>query len=149
MLKIIDPRLNPDLLHVLALMGHGDELVVADANFPAASTASQTSYGRLLYLGNLTLAEAVDAILSLMPLDTLVDEFACRMLIDGAPNEIPQVQAEAQAAIDRSERQARPLSGLDRHSFYARAKQAYAIVQTGERRFYGTLVLRKGVIEPT
>jgi L-fucose mutarotase len=148
MLKTIDPRLNPDVLHVLALMGHGDELVVADANFPAASTAARTDYGRLLYLGNLTLAEAIEAILSLMPLDTLVDEFACRMRIDEAPNEIPPVQAEAQAAIERSEGRARPLTGLDRHSFYARAKQAYAVLQTGERRFYGTLMLRKGVVEP-
>ena len=148
MLKRIDARLNPDVLHALALMGHGDELVVADANFPAASTASKTDYGRLLYLGNLTLAEAVDAILSLMPLDTLVDEFACRMQVDEAPNELPPVQAEAQATIDRSEGTPRPLAGLDRHSFYARAKQAYAVILTGERRFYGTVVLRKGVIEP-
>jgi L-fucose mutarotase len=148
MLKTIDPRLNADVLHVLALMGHGDELVLADANFPASSTACGTPYGRLLYLGHLTLGEAVEAILSLMPLDTLVDEFACRMVVDGAAGEIPPVQAEAQAAIDSAEGGSRPLAGLDRHAFYARAKKAYAVVQTGEPRFYGSLVLRKGVIEP-
>jgi L-fucose mutarotase len=148
MLKTIDPRLNADLLHVLALMGHGDELVVADANFPAASTACGTPYGHLLCLGDLTLAEAVEAILSLMPLDTWVDEFACRMLVDGAAGEIPPVQAEAQVTIDRTEGKPRPLAGLDRHAFYARAKQAYAVVQIGERRFYGSLLLRKGAIEP-
>lgn len=148
MLKKIDPRLNADLLYVLALMGHGDELVVADANFPASSTAFGTPYGRLIYLDNLTLAEAIEAILSLMPLDTPVDEFAWRMVVDGAPEEIPPVQSEAQAAIDRLEGKLRPLAGLGRHAFYARAKQAYAVVQTGERRFYGSLLLRKGVIEP-
>jgi L-fucose mutarotase len=147
-LKKIDPRLNADLLHVLALMGHGDELVVADANFPAASTSCGTHYGRLLHLDNLTLAEAIEAILSLMPLDTLVDEFACRMLVDGAAEELPPVQAEAQAAIHRLEGNLRPMVGLERKAFYARAKQAYAVVQTGERRFYGSLLVRKGVIEP-
>ncbi len=147
MLKLIDPRLNAEVLHALALMGHGDLIVVADANFPAASTAAHTSYRRLLRLDNLTLGEAVEAILSLLPLDSLVDDAACRMRVDGQPDELPAVQREAQQAIDASGEAAHALAGLDRHVFYERAKQAYAVVLTGERRFYGTVLLRKGVID--
>lgn len=148
MLKLIDPRLNADVLHALALMGHGDVIVVADANFPAASTAACTPHGRLLRLDNLTLAEATEAILSLMPLDTLVNDAACRMQVDGRPDELPPVQEEAQQAVDRAAGVGHALTGLERNAFYERAKQAYAVVLTGERRFYGTALLRKGVIEP-
>lgn len=148
MLKLIDPRLNADVLHALALMGHGDVIVVADANFPAASTAAQTPYGRLLRLDNLTLGESIEAILSLMPLDSLVDDAACRMRVDGKPDELPPVQLEAQRAIETSGELGHTLAGLNRHVFYERAKQAYAVILTGERRFYGTALLRKGVIDP-
>jgi len=148
MLKTIDPRLNADVLHALALMGHGDVIVVADANFPAASTAAKTEYGRLLNLSGLSLAQAVEAILSLMPLDTLVGDAACRMRIDEDPTAVPPVQAEAQAAINAAEGRPRLIVGVARQEFYDRAKRAYAVVLTGERRFYGSLLLRKGVIDP-
>lgn len=148
MLKKIDPRLNAEVLHALALMGHGDVIVVADANFPAASTAATTPHKHLLRLDNLTLGEAVEAILSLMPLDSLVDDAACRMMIDDGPDTIPPVQREAQQAIEASGETGHTLGGLERHAFYARAKQAFAVVLTGERRFYGTALLRKGVIDP-
>jgi L-fucose mutarotase len=148
MLKLIDPRLNADVLHALALMGHGDVIVVADANFPAASTAALTPHGRLLRLDNLTLAESVEAILSLMPLDSLVDDAACRMMVDGEPDVLPPVQREAQRAIEEFGETGHTLAGLERQAFYERAKQAYAVVLTGERRFYGTALLRKGVIAP-
>ena len=105
--------------------------------------------GRLLYLSNLTLAQAVEAILTLMPLDTLVSDAACRMLVDEDAVAVPPVQTEAQSAIDAAEKGARPIASLERQAFYERAKQAYAVVLTGERRFYGTLLLRKGVIDPT
>ena len=83
MLKGLDPRLNAELLFVLRAMGHGDALVLADANFPADQVARHTSYGQLLRMDNLSAAEAASAILSFLPLDTLVDDFALRMeLVD-------------------------------------------------------------------
>ena len=78
MLKGIDPRLNADVLHVLRMMGHGDVLIIADTNFPSDSVARATVYGNLLRMDNLTAAEAVEAVLSVMPLDTFVDDFAGR-----------------------------------------------------------------------
>lgn len=148
MLKGIDNRLNADLLHALRAMGHGDMLVVVDTNFPAAAIARDTVVGAPLTMENLTAAEAVGAILSVLPLDTFVPDFAGRMEVVGDPAAIPAVQAEVQAAIDHAEGRPRPMPAIERFAFYDLAKQAYAIVQTGERRFYGCFMLRKGVIPP-
>jgi len=148
MLKGIDPRLNADVLHCLRAMGHGDALVVCDTNFPADSVARQTDYGTLLRMENLTCADAIEAILSVFPLDTFVDDFAMRMEIVGSPNEIPPLQQEVQAEIDRAEGAPRPMLGVERFAFYDLARDSYAVIQTGERRFYGCFILRKGVIGP-
>jgi L-fucose mutarotase len=148
MLKGIDPRLNAEVLHTLAAMGHGDTLVVSDTNFPSDSVARDTQLGELLRIGNVTAGQAMEAILSLFPLDTFVDDFAGRMEIVGNPSEVPPVQAEVQAAIDAAEGRPRPMVGIERFEFYDRARQAYAVIQTGERRFYGCFILRKGVISP-
>ena len=148
MLKGIDNRLNADLLHALRAMGHGDMLVVVDTNFPAATIAQETVVGVPLTMENLTAAEAVGAILTLLPLDTFVPDFAGRMEVVGDPAAIPAVQAEVQAEIDRAEGRSRPMPAIERFAFYDLAKQAYAVVQTGERRFYGCFMLRKGVIPP-
>ncbi len=148
MLKGLDPRLNADLLHCLHSMGHGDTLIVADANFPADSVARATSLGRPLRMANLDSAATVAAILSVFPLDTFVPDFAARMQMVDTPNEIPPVQAEVQAQIDRAEGRSRPVPAVERFAFYDLARQAYAVVQTGERRFYGCFMLRKGVIAP-
>lgn len=148
MLKGLDPLLNADLLYVLRAMGHGDDIVVADTNFPADSVATETVHGALLRLDGVDAPRAVAAILSLMPLDSFVPHPAERMEVVGAPDEIPPVQAEVQAAIDRAEGRPLPMGSIERHAFYARAKRAYAVVQTGERRFYGCFVLKKGVIPP-
>ncbi len=148
MLKGIDPRLNADVLHALRAMGHGDVLVIADTNFPAVSVARRTVVGQLLRMENLTAAEAVEAILSVLPLDTFVDDFAGRMEMVGNPAEVPPVQAEVQAAIDAAEGRPRPMVGVERFAFYDMARSAYAVIQTGERRFYGCFFLRKGVIPP-
>ncbi|MDF1606862.1 RbsD/FucU family protein [Hoeflea sp. YIM 152468] len=148
MLKGLDPRLNAEVLYALRAMGHGDTLIVADTNFPSDSIARQTVVGDLLRMDNLTAAEAVEAILSVLPLDTFVDDFAGRMEIVGNPGEIPPVQAEVQTAIDAAEGQPRPMVSIERFAFYDLAKQAYAVIQTGERRFYGCFMLRKGVIPP-
>ena len=148
MLKGLDPRLNAEVLYALAAMGHGDTLVISDTNFPSDSIARQTVVGELLRMGNLTAGEAVEAVLSIMPLDTFVDDFAGRMEIVGEPDTIPPVQQEVQAAIDAAEGKSRPMVSIERFAFYEEAKNAYAVIQTGERRFYGCFVLRKGVIPP-
>ena len=148
MLKGISPLLNSDVLHALRAMGHGDMLVVVDTNFPADSVARHTRLGRLLRIDNVGAPQAIEAILSLMPLDSFIDDAAARMEVVGAPTEIPVVQSEVQAVIDRAEGKHWPLVPVERYAFYERAKAAYCIIQTGERRFYGCFTLTKGVIPP-
>jgi L-fucose mutarotase len=148
MLKGIDPRLNADVLYALRAMGHGDYLVLSDTNFPSDSVARETRIRRLLRMENLTSAEAVEAILSAMPLDTFIDNAAERMEIVGKPKEVPPVQKEVQKVIDKAEGKSWPLKSIERFAFYEKAKKAYCVIQTGERRFYGCFVLTKGVIAP-
>jgi L-fucose mutarotase len=148
MLKGIDNRLNAEVLGCLRAMGHGDVLIIADTNFPSDSVARATVTGQLLRMENLTAAQAVQAVLSVFPLDTFVDDFAGRMEIVGDARAIPPVQAEVQAEIDAAEGRARPMVSIERFAFYDIARKAYAVIQTGERRFYGCFMLRKGVIGP-
>ena len=148
MLKGMDPRLNAEVLYALRAMGHGDVLIIADTNFPSDSIARATVLGELLRMDNLSAAEATEAVLSVLPLDTFVDDFAGRMEIVGAPDEIAPVQQEVQDAIDAAEGQPRPMIGIERFAFYDLAREAYAVIQTGERRFYGCFMFRKGVIPP-
>ena len=148
MLKGIDSRLNAEVLFALRARGHGDVLVIADMNFPSDQVARSTVLGELLRMDNLTAAEAVEAVLSVMPLDTFVDDFAGRMEMVDAKDEVPPVQAEVQDVIDTAEGRSRPMIGIERFEFYDRAREAYAVIQTGERRFYGCFIFRKGVIPP-
>ena len=148
MLKGIDSRLNAEVLFALRAMGHGDVLVLADTNFPSDQVARSTVLGELLRMDNLTAAEAAEAVLSVMPLDTFVDDFAGRMEMVDAKDELPPVQAEVQDVIDTAEGRSRPMIGIERFDFYDRARGAYAVIQTGERRFYGCFMFRKGVIPP-
>ncbi|CUT10249.1 Lfucose mutarotase [Bradyrhizobium sp.] len=148
MLKGINPLLNADVLHALRAMGHGDRIVVCDTNFPADSIARQTVLGELLRIDNVSTAKAIEAILSVLPLDTFVDDAAIRMEIVGQPQEVPPVQREVQAVIDRTEGRSWPLVGVERHAFYEKAKTAYCVIATGERRFYGCFLFSKGVIAP-
>ena len=147
MLKGIDPILNAEVLHALRAMGHGDDLILCDTNFPAQSVARRTVRGRLLRI-DASLARVAKAVLSVYPLDSFVDDAAARMEIVGDPVTVPEVQREVQAEIDAAEGKARPMIGIERYAFYERAKLAYAVIQTGERRFYGCIALRKGVIPP-
>ena len=148
MLKNIDPMLNADVLYVLRAMGHGDYLVIVDTNFPADTVARQTTYGKLLRMDCKTAAQAAESVLSLMPLDTFIDDPARRMEVVDNPSEIPQVQAEVQQVVDITQGKPTPLHGVERFEFYDVAKQAYAVIATGERRFYGCFMLTKGVIPP-
>ncbi len=147
MLKNVHPLLNADVLYALRAMGHGDDLIIADTNFPSDSVARQTTLGRVLRIDR-PAAEVVEAVLSVFPLDTFVNDAAARMEIVDAPDDIPPVQREVQAVIDAAEGRSWPMIGVERYAFYDRSKQAYCVIQTGERRFYGCFAFRKGVVPP-
>ena len=148
MLRNFDNRLNADVIRCLRAMGHGDDLIICDTNFPADSVARHTVTGELLRMDNLPAAEAIDAILSVMPLDSFVDKPASRMEIVGSPTEIPPVQQEVQKVIDKWEGKSWPMGQVERFAFYEKARNAYAVIVTGETRFYGCFILKKGVIPP-
>lgn len=148
MLKSIDPALNADVLYALRAMGHGDDVIICDANFPADSVARQTVLGKLLRIDNVTAARAARAVLSVMPLDSFVEHPALRMEIVGKPDEVPPVQAEVQAEIDKAEGRSWPMGSIERFAFYDLARKAYCVIVTGERRFYGCFAFKKGVIPP-
>lgn len=148
MLKNLDPLLNADLLYTLRSMGHGDTLAVCDSNFPAYTVADETVLGEVLRLDNTDAPRAIKAILSVMPLDTFIDDAAKRMEVVGTADEIPVVQKEVQNEIDTAEGKHWPMVSVERFAFYDLAKQCYAIVQTGELRLYGCFLLTKGVIPP-
>ena len=143
MLRGIDVLLGPDLLHLLASMGHGDELVIADANFPAASVAR-----RLVRLDGVDGPRTLQAVLSLLPLDSFVDAPALTMQVVGDPDAVPAAVHDYQTILDRAALRAVRIATLERHAFYERARQAFGVIATGERRFYGNIILIKGVIAP-
>tara|TARA_Y100001970_G_C14171085_1_gene824189 strand:- start:695 stop:1144 length:450 start_codon:yes stop_codon:yes gene_type:complete len=146
MLKGINPLLNADVLHVLRAMGHGDDLIIADTNFPSDSVARQTIYGKLLRI-DASAADVVQAVLSVMPIDTFVDDAAARMEVVDEPKTILPVMTEVQDKVSAAGGP-NPMLPIERFSFYDRSKKAYAVIQTGERRFYGCFAFRKGVIGP-
>jgi L-fucose mutarotase len=150
MLKGIDPVLSPELLSCLASMGHGDEIALVDANFPAVSHAQ-----RLVRMPGVSAPRVLEAVLSVMPLDDFGAVSAFRMEVVGdSAAEVPiytafrhvlaryQVLARVDAASPPS------LGALERQAFYARARAAFAIVATGETRLYGNILLVKGVVRP-
>src|SRR3954452_5743342 len=145
MLKSIDPFLNADVLYALRAMGHGDELIICDTNFPADAIARQTVLGRLLRIDNVTAGRAARAILSVLPLDSFVEQPALRMEIVDKPAEVPAVQAEVQAEIDAAQGKPSPMGSIERFAFYDLARKSYCVIQTGERLFYGCFVFKKGV----
>ena len=149
LLKKIDPLLNADVLHALRAMGHGDRVVLCDTNFPADSVARQTVLGRLLRIDAADCPRVARAILSVMPLDTFIDDAAARMEVVGKPQEIPAVQEELLRAARANGERAWAMGSIERHAFYARAKRGFAVVTAmAERRPYGCFVLVKGVIGP-
>ena len=146
MLKTIDPVLSPDLLWVLAAMGHGDDLALVDANHPAETIAARTTSKRLVRLPGLTMERAARAILSVLPLDEFVDDPVRRMQMVGDPATVPDVQKHVQVEIDRAAGRRVAIVGVERFEFYEAAKNAFAVVQVGDPRAYGCFLLRKGVI---
>lgn len=142
MLKGIDPRLGPDLLRALRAMGHGDEIAIVDGNYPAEAHGR-----RIIRADGLDAVAIADAVLSVMPLDDMVDGAAFRPGIRDEPDRREPIFADFEAIVARHEpgQTVRPLQG---DAFYDRVRAAYAIVATTEARLYGNLVLRKGVIRP-
>lgn len=142
MLKGIDPLLGPELLRILAAMGHGDEILIADANFPAAAFAA-----RLCRMDGADTPAAMRAILSLLPLDQYVDEPAAVMAVVGDPEAVPETEREFRRILDEAEGRRIGVGRLERHAFYERARTVFAIVATGETRLYGNVILKKGVVQ--
>ena len=142
MLRGIDPLLTPDLLRILRAMGHGDEITIVDANYPALSNAK-----RLVRLDGANATQALEAILSVLPLDSFVENAAHCMQVVGKPDEIPPAVAEFQTVVDRLAGFPEKIGMLERFEFYERAKQSFAIVATAERRLYGNITLTKGVLD--
>jgi L-fucose mutarotase len=143
MLKGLDPLLSPELLHALAAMGHGDEIAVVDANFPAASTSK-----RLIRMGGVDATRTLSAILSVLPLDSFVEAPALTMEVVGDAASVPAAVRDFQRVLDASAGRPITIRALPRQAFYDRARTAWAIVATGERRFYGNVILVKGVFDP-
>lgn len=143
MLKGIDALIGPDLLHALAAMGHGDEIAIVDANFPAAAVAR-----RLIRIDGAGAPAVLSAVLSLLPLDTLTETPAAVMAVVGDPAAIPLPVREFQAILDGGAAKPVRLASLERGDFYERARRAFAVVATGERRFYGNILVTKGVVPP-
>ena len=140
MLIGISPLISPDLLAVLHRMGHGDEIVFADAHFPGET------YGkRVLRADGLKIADLLDAILPLFALDTYVASPVIMMAPVSGDQLDPAVEMSYRQAIDNHWPATPPIQRIDRFEFYERAKQAFAIVMTGETAKYGNLLLKRGV----
>ncbi len=143
MLINIDPILSPELLHALRSMGHGDKLVLADANFPSASLAK-----KLIRLDGVNIPNAAKAILSVLPLDSFVDYPVERMEIDNNPDEINDVHQDLIDVLKISAGDKWKVGSIERFKFYEEAKQAYMIVSTTDARAFGCFIITKGVIKP-
>ena len=139
MLKGISPLISPELLKILCEMGHGDEIVIGDGNFPAASVAQ-----RLVRLDGHGVPEILDAILRLMPLDTYVDAPVALMDNNDAENR-PAIWAQYEDVVRRNEGD-KSFELVERFAFYDRAKKAYAVIATGETAIYANVILKKGVV---
>lgn len=143
MLIGIDPLLGPRCLAVLRGMGHGDHLVLADANFPAAACAR-----RLVRMDGADLRAALGAVLGVLPIDDFEPEPLIGMQVVGDPQAVPPIIADMQQLVDRHVPGQPRIVLRERHAFYELARSAYAVIATSERAFYANLILRKGVVPP-
>ncbi len=147
MLIKIDPILSPELLFTLRTMGHGDKLVLADANFPANSMNKN-----VIRLDGVNIKDAAKAILSVFPLDSFIvsqgGTAANRMEVDDNPNELTETHKEFIKAVKDVSGESWKVGSIERQSFYAESKKSYAIVTTTDARPFGCFILTKGVIKP-
>jgi len=141
MLKGIPAILSPELLKILMEMGHGDEIVLADGNFPAASMARN-----LVRLDGHDIPHILEAVLKLFPLDQYVDKPAALMGVVPGDDYVPVIQDEYRKIVAKYEKNAN-IEEMERFAFYERAKNAYAIVATGEGAKYANIILKKGVVQ--
>jgi L-fucose mutarotase len=143
MLKGIPPVISPELMVTLMKMGHGDEIVIADGNFPADSCAQ-----RIVRADGLSLPEVLRAVVKLFPLDQYADEKAFVMQpVPGDPPS-PPIWNEFQKVLAEGEGKDVSLTQVERFAFYEQAKRAYAVVATSETALYANLILKKGVVAP-
>ncbi len=142
MLFGIDPILGPELLHALRAMGHGDELVIVDANFPSTSKSN-----RLVRLDGLDAVRVLDAVLSLMPLDDFVDCAAFTMEPVDDPKSVPEVVRLFRGVV-KKRAPGFKTGTIERFAFYERAEKTFITIASGERRLYGNIILKKGIIRP-
>ena len=147
MLKGIPSILSPELLMVLREMGHGDELVIADGNFPAASTAANCEGGLLRADGH-KVVPLLEAIIKFYPLDTFVDCPASVMAVVPGHDYTPTIWDDFRRVIRESGERFSDFEYLERYAFYERAKSAYAVISTGETALYANLILKKGIVAP-
>lgn len=141
MLLNIPPILSPDLLWTLRAMGHGDDIVIADANFPATTLGT-----RCHRLDGISATEVLKAVLSVLPLDAYVPDPTLVMEVVDEPDTVPPIVAEFQSIIAAASDNLVTVGKLERFDFYEHARSAFAIVQTEETRLYGNIILKKGVI---
>ena len=142
MLKNIPSIIPPDLLKILMEMGHGNEIVIGDGNFPAASYAQ-----RLVRCDGHGVPEVLDAILKLMPLDTYVDAPLTLMEVVEKDADDPEIWATYKEIAAKHEPDNCKFEQMERYAFYERAKDAYAIIATGESAIYANIILKKGVVK--
>ena len=147
MLKGIDQRLSAEVVHVLMLMGHGDDLVICDVNHPAATIAAETTYSRLVDMAGCDIPTAARAILSLMPLDSFVPAPVSRMQVVGNPDGVVPIFARMQGVVDAAEGRPVQMQALERFAFYEAAKRSFAIIRTSDSGPYGCFILKKGVVD--
>jgi L-fucose mutarotase len=140
MLKGINAIISPELLKVLCEMGHGDHLVIADGNFPAASNAK-----RLIRMDGHGVPEVLDAILSLFPLDQYVEKQVSLMEVCKGDTVVPTIWEKYKEIIEKYEPDAQ-IEFLERFDYYDEAKKAYAIIATSESAQYANVILKKGCI---
>ena len=143
MLIDIDPILSPELLSTLHSMGHGDTLVLADANFPASSLGT-----KLIRLDGLNIPQAAKAILSVFPLDSFIDFPVRRMEIDDNPAKINETHNDFSKILKETSGDRWKIGSIERFQFYKEAKKAFVIISTTDARPYGCFILTKGVIKP-
>ncbi len=146
MLRHVDPAISAELLYVLMLMGHGDDIVVCDVNHPAVSIAKETTYGKLISVTGCKIPQLTKAILGLMPLDDFVEQPVMRMRVVGDPDGVVPIFGEMQKALNESQGKSVNMGAYDRFDFYAAAKKSFAIVRTSDPGPYGCFIIRKGVI---
>ena len=144
MLKGIPAILTPELLKVLAEMGHGDEIVLADGNFPAESMSKDAV---VIRADGHTVPEILDAVLQLIPLDQYVKEPAALMEVVPGDNVKPVIWEEYRSLLNKHGENPQAVEMMERFAFYERAKKAYAIVATGETAIYANILLKKGVVQ--